>query len=129
MNNEKTYLGKLSAAIALLSVSLIAFELTLIRILSIVQWYHFAYMVISVALLGFGAAGTIIAVFKKSLIEKTEILFPSEKDLILSQINHIITNYIVSADDIIELLYEYKKKCCESNKTGRKPKIKYIFNT
>jgi len=76
LNNEKTYLAKLSTAIALLSVSLIAFELTLIRILSIVQWYHFAYMVISVALLGFGAAGTFIAVFKESLIEKAEIFFP-----------------------------------------------------
>ncbi len=76
MNSDNTYLVKLSAAIALLSVSLIAFELTLIRILSIVQWYHFAYMVISVALLGFGAAGTFIAVFKESLIEKAEVLFP-----------------------------------------------------
>ena len=76
MNTEKKYLFKLSAAIALLSVSLIAFELTLIQILSIVQWYHFAYMVISVALLGFGAAGTFIAVFKEYLIEKTEILLP-----------------------------------------------------
>ncbi len=76
MNNEKKYLFKLSAAIALLSVSLIAFELTLIQILSIVQWYHFAYMVISVALLGFGAAGTFIAIFRETLIKKTEMLFP-----------------------------------------------------
>jgi hypothetical protein len=76
LNTEKKYLFKLSAAIALLSVSLIAFELTLIQILSIVQWYHFAYMVISVALLGFGAAGTFIAIFRESLIKKAEILFP-----------------------------------------------------
>ncbi len=76
MNSDNSYLVKLSTAIAILSVSLIAFELTLIRILSIVQWYHFAYMVISVALLGFGAAGTFIAVFRESLIEKTEILLP-----------------------------------------------------
>ncbi|NNG26020.1 MAG: hypothetical protein HKM87_00725, partial [Ignavibacteriaceae bacterium] len=76
MSSENRHLVKLFTAIALLSVSLIAFELTLIRILSIVQWYHFAYMVISVALLGFGAAGTFIAVFKEFLIEKTEILLP-----------------------------------------------------
>jgi spermidine synthase len=76
LSSDNSYFVKLSAAIAFLSISLIAFELILIRILSIVQWYHFAYMVISVALLGFGAAGTFIAVFKESLIEKTEILLP-----------------------------------------------------
>ncbi len=76
MKQDKTYIVKLSASITLLSVSLIAFELTLIRILSIVQWYHFAYMIISIALLGFGAAGTFLAVFKEALLEKSEVLFP-----------------------------------------------------
>lgn len=27
------------------------------RLFSIIQWHHFAYMMISVALLGYGAAG------------------------------------------------------------------------
>lgn len=44
--------------------------------LSIVQWYHFAYMVISMALLGFGAAGSTIAIFQKKLVNQTEILLP-----------------------------------------------------
>ncbi|HDR67492.1 MAG TPA: spermidine synthase-like protein, partial [Bacteroidaceae bacterium] len=63
-------------SIGLLSVSIIAFELVLMQILSIVQWYHFAYMVISVALLGFGAAGTFLSVFRKRLLDKAEILIP-----------------------------------------------------
>ncbi len=46
------------------------------QILSIVQWYHFAYMVISVALLGFGAAGTVLAIFRQKLIRHTEALLP-----------------------------------------------------
>ena len=31
------------------------------RLFSIIQWHHFAYMMISVALLGYGAAGTFVA--------------------------------------------------------------------
>jgi hypothetical protein len=37
------------------------FELSLIRILSFTIWYHFAYVVISTSLLGFGAAGSFLA--------------------------------------------------------------------
>jgi len=44
------------------------------RLFSIVQWYHFAYMVISIALLGFAASGTLLALIqnrrKKPLTEK-----------------------------------------------------------
>ncbi len=67
---------KLSFSISLLSVSLIAYQLLLIQILSVVQWYHFAYMIISVALLGFGAAGTFLSLFKEKFLEKSEIALP-----------------------------------------------------
>ncbi len=76
MKNLNAHLAKLSVSLALLSVSIIAFQLVLIQILSIVQWYHFAYMVISVAMLGFGAAGTFISLFRKYLLNKTDILLP-----------------------------------------------------
>ena len=65
---------KLHLSIAFLSAAIIAFQLALIQILSIVQWYHFAYMVISVALLGFGAAGSVLAIFRKSLVNQTDRL-------------------------------------------------------
>lgn len=42
------------------SASVLAYEIILMRLLSIGQWHHFAYMVISIALLGFGAAGSIL---------------------------------------------------------------------
>ncbi len=41
----------------------LSFELTLIRIFSISLWYHFAFMVISIAMLGIGASGTVLSVF------------------------------------------------------------------
>ena len=59
-----------------LSASIIAFQLVLMQTLSVVQWYHFAYMVISVALLGFGAAGTFIVIFKKWLLDRFEVVLP-----------------------------------------------------
>lgn len=43
------------------SASILAYEILLMRLLSISYWYHFAYMVISMALLGFGGAGSILS--------------------------------------------------------------------
>lgn len=40
------------------------------RIFSITQWHHFAYMIISIALLGFGASGTFISVFRTRLTKR-----------------------------------------------------------
>ena len=45
------------------------------RVLSIVQWHHFAYMIISIALLGYGASGTFIAVNKRWLEPRFELAF------------------------------------------------------
>lgn len=46
------------AAVFLLSLSSLTFEVLLARIFSISQWNHLSFMVISIALFGFGAAGT-----------------------------------------------------------------------
>lgn len=46
------------------------------QILSFVQWYHFAYMVISIALLGFGTAGTILSLFKEKFVRQLDKLIP-----------------------------------------------------
>ncbi len=67
---------KIPLSIAFLSAAIIAFQLALIQILSIAQWYHFAYMIISMALLGFGAAGSLLAIFQKYLTNRTELLLP-----------------------------------------------------
>ena len=69
-------MGKLYISVGILSVALIAFELVLMQILSIVQWYHFAYMVISVALLGFGASGTVISLAGSWLLKRVDFLVP-----------------------------------------------------
>jgi len=53
--------GAFFAAIFLVSFATLVFEISLIRLLSFTIWYHFAYVVISTALLGFGASGTLVA--------------------------------------------------------------------
>ena len=50
------------AAVAVLSAAALGYEILLTRLFSIVQWHHFAFLVISVALLGFGASGTFLMV-------------------------------------------------------------------
>ncbi|MCM8570251.1 class I SAM-dependent methyltransferase [Gramella jeungdoensis] len=67
---------RLLVSIGLLSASMIAYQLSLMQYLSIIQWYHFAYMVIAIALLGFGGAGTFLALFRKRLIENIGFLLP-----------------------------------------------------
>lgn len=71
---NSNYSLRLLVAIALLSLSIITYQLILIHYLSIVQWYHFAYMVISIAMLGFGASGTVITVYKSRLLKHSRII-------------------------------------------------------
>lgn len=76
MNRLFSYHNRLMAATGLLSVALIAFQVAIIQLLSYVQWYHYANMVISIALLGFGAAGTVLSLLRKWLLDHSEILLP-----------------------------------------------------
>jgi spermidine synthase len=76
LNTGKVSLVKIYFSVSLLSAAIIAFQLSLIQILSIVQWHHFAYMVISVAMLGFGAAGTVLSLAKKFFVDRAETILP-----------------------------------------------------
>jgi len=51
-------------AIGLLSASVLAYEVLLTRLFSIVLWHHFAYMIISAAMLGYGASGTLLTLLR-----------------------------------------------------------------
>ena len=60
--------SKLYISLALLSISVIGYQLTLIQVLSIQQWHYMAFLIISVALLAFGASGIILAIFKDQIL-------------------------------------------------------------
>ncbi len=57
-------------AVALLAAGILGYEILLARLLAIVHWHHFAYMIIAVALLGFGAAGSLVAIFQTPLLAR-----------------------------------------------------------
>src|SRR3954468_18722110 len=57
----------LAAGIGLSSFSALLLELSLTRLFSVVLFYHFAFLAISVALLGLGAGGVFAFVWKKRL--------------------------------------------------------------
>ena len=48
---------------ALLSAAALLLQVALTRVFSVAQFYHFAFLVVSLALLGFGASGTVLALW------------------------------------------------------------------
>lgn len=53
------------------STSVLLFELSLMRVFSILQWNYLAFMIISIAFLGYGASGTFLSVFS-SILKRAE---------------------------------------------------------
>jgi spermidine synthase len=62
-------------SVALLSATALAYEVLLVRLFSIIQWHHYAYMIISLALLGYGASGTFLALAFKPLLRHFRVAF------------------------------------------------------
>ncbi len=62
-------------SIFLISFSILSYEILLMRIFSIISWSHFAYMVISIALLGFGVSGTFISLLQKGFKKHFYLFF------------------------------------------------------
>src|SRR4029079_12908943 len=60
MHKNKYFIG-----IFLISLSTLLLELSLTRVMSVSLWYHFGFLVISTALLGFGTSGVVLASWKK----------------------------------------------------------------
>ncbi len=53
----------IAPTVLLTSAALLTLEISLTRFFSFTVWYHFAYLTISMALLGFGSSGAIVAAF------------------------------------------------------------------
>lgn len=50
-------------SVALISAAALMLESTYTRLLAVAQFYHFAFLVVSLALLGFGASGSLLSIF------------------------------------------------------------------
>jgi hypothetical protein len=51
-------------SVALISGAALAYEILLMRLFSIIQWHHFSYMIIGLALLGYGFSGSFVSIFQ-----------------------------------------------------------------
>jgi spermidine synthase len=61
----------------LLSASALGYELLLMRLFSIIQWHHFAYLVIALALLGYGISGSLLYLRPKIVFQHFNQLYAS----------------------------------------------------
>lgn len=57
--------GSVLWALGILSAASLALEIDLTRLLAVSQFYHLSFMIVSLALLGFGASGTLLALWPK----------------------------------------------------------------
>ncbi len=87
----QTYLG-----ISLLSAATLIFEIALSRIFSVAQWYHFAFMTVSLALLGFGASGSFLSIFQeKAKVNLDRVLIASSSLFWLTLLGgYLVANYV-----------------------------------
>ncbi len=90
-NDHLTNLG-----VFLLSMAGLCLEITLTRIFSLAQWYHFAFMAVSIALLGFGASGSFLSLFP-NLVKKNLTRLLANLSLLLTVgilVSYLNINYI-----------------------------------
>jgi len=99
----------LYTAIFLTSLSTLSFEITLTRIFSVSQWYHLAFMVVSIALLGIGASGSMLMLFpalRKVALNKI-IPFTTFALSLTSLVSYLISNQIPF--EMVRLSYDYRQ--------------------
>jgi len=65
----------LLVAVSLLSAAAIAYEILLTRLFAVALWHHFAYMIISLALLGYGASGTFLVFVRHRALARFGVSF------------------------------------------------------
>lgn len=63
-------------SVSLLSASALAYQVLLMRLLSVVLWHHFAATVISLALLGYGLSGTVLTLAQEHLRGRFALVYP-----------------------------------------------------
>ena len=61
-------------AVGFVSAAVLFFEVSLMRLLLVAGWHHFAFLVISVVLLGFGASGTLLVIGRAWALRHAETL-------------------------------------------------------
>lgn len=63
-------------SIGLISAAILAYEILLMHLFSIIQSHHFSSLVIALAMLGFGLSGTIVTIYQKQFMTTYRISYP-----------------------------------------------------
>ena len=84
--------SKINISLLLISFSLFLYQVCLLRIFSIADYYHFAFMIVSISLLGFGISGSFLYFFIGKLKNPDLILLIFSFGFSVS----IITSFLVS---------------------------------
>ena len=67
MNTSNKLYHPVFIGVFLVAMAVLSLEVILTRIFSFSIWYHFAYLTISMALLGFGSSGAVLAAYPQIL--------------------------------------------------------------
>jgi spermidine synthase len=62
-------------SVAMISGAALGYEILLMRLFSIIQWHHFSYMIIGLALLGYGFSGTVVSLFQRWLQTRFRLVY------------------------------------------------------
>jgi hypothetical protein len=107
----------LLTAIFFVSFAALAFEILLTRVFAIGQWNHLSFMVISIALFGFGASGTFLSMVEMSARRQLRhpvpatsvsvllLLFCAAEILSFLAVNHMPLDYFRLAVEPLQSLY------------------------
>ena len=64
-------------SIGVASAAALAYEILLLRLFSVTQWHHTTYMVISLALLGYGASGSLLGWWGSRWVRQIRRVYPA----------------------------------------------------
>lgn len=96
----------------LLSAATLMFQVSYTRILSVALWHHFVWMVVSIALLGYAASGTLLSIYPKlqeqdlnAMLGVTSVLFSASMILSYWMLNRIPFDPQRLSWDRLQLIY------------------------
>src|SRR4051812_20204838 len=93
----------LATGVALVSFAALLLELSLTRLFSVVLFYHFAFLAISIALLGLGAGGVFAFVRRRSLNRRSTSAIAAPSCLVGSVLVVLALHVVLHSQVTLEL--------------------------
>lgn len=93
MRDDGVPMRRIFLGIALTSLSTLLLQVTFIRLFSVALWHHFAFMVVSIAFLGFGASGSFLMLRPQMM---TLSMRPAAACLTIALSVGVLVSYIMS---------------------------------